>query len=228
MDLFDNTPKSVYNSFNDFIFTDETKVFGKLVARSLFVAKTRTIPGDIVECGVFKGSGMMTFLKLKKIWFPHSIKRVIGFDFFETEKLLETISGVDAKEMGNLFESRDFKHGVNSLEEIHGKISDAGFTDRDFELVRGDLKTTASEYVSTHPGFKISLLYMDVDLKDPTHYALRAFWDRVSIGGVVLFDEYAYHKWSESAGADEFFKDKGVVVRSLDYICPTAYVIKER
>lgn len=226
MDLFDDTPKNVYNSFNDFIFTNETKVFGKLVARSIFVNKTKNIPGDIVECGVFKGSGMITFLKLKKIWFSHSIKRVIGFDFFETNELLKTITGDDAKEMGNLFKSRDFNHDDNSLINIKNQIHLCGFTDRDFELVSGDIRTTAQDYVSNHPGFKISLLYMDLDLKEATYYALKAFWDRISIGGVILFDEYAYHKWSESVGADDFLKDKGCI-KSLNYICPTAYIIKE-
>jgi len=227
MDIFDNTLKETYNSFNDFIFTDETKVLGKLVARSLFVDKTKQIPGDIVECGVFIGSGMVTFLKLKKIFFSNSIKRVIGFDFFETDKLLNTISGRDAEEMKNLFSSRNIKHNAHSLNDVREKILNAGFVDRDFELIKGDIKNTAPEYILKNPGFKISLLYMDFDLCDPTYYALRSFWNRVSIGGIVIFDEYAYHKWSESIGVDEFFKNKGVLVKSLDYVCPTAYVIKK-
>lgn len=68
---------------------------------------------------------------------------------------------------------------------------------------------------------------MDLDLQDPTYYTLKAFWDRISTGGVILFDEYAYHKWSESLRVDDFFKEKGLIVKSLNYVCPTAYVVKE-
>ena len=59
-----------------------------------------------------------------------------------------------------------------------------------------------------------------------TYKKMCAFWDRVSIGGIVVFDEYAYSKWSESKGVDRFFKDKNAQIVSLDYICPTAYVVK--
>ena len=52
-------------------------------------------------------------------------------------------------------------------------------------------------------------------------------WDRVVKGGMVVFDEYAFHKWSESAGVDRFFADKDVEIKTLNYICPTAYVIKK-
>ena len=93
--------------------------------------------------------------------------------------------------------------------------------------IKGDIAKTASNYISDKPGFKISLLYMDLDLEAPTYEALKVFWDRVSVGGVVVFDEYSFHKWSESVGADRFFSGKGVKIKSLDYICPTAYVIKE-
>lgn len=75
MDLFDNTAKEIYDSFNNFILADETKVFGKLIARSIFTQQTINIPGDIVECGVFMGSGMVTFLKLKKNMVPKFHKK---------------------------------------------------------------------------------------------------------------------------------------------------------
>jgi hypothetical protein len=53
-----------------------------------------------------------------------------------------------------------------------------------------------------------------------------SLWDRVSSGGIVVFDEYAYHNWSESIGVDKFFKDKNVKIKSLDFVAPSAYVIK--
>ena len=73
---------------------------------------------------------------------------------------------------------------------------------------------------------KISLLYLDLDLAQPTYDVLNAAWDRVSRGGIVVFDEYAFHHWSESQGADQFFKDKNVQIKNLNYIAPSAYIIK--
>ena len=77
-----------------------------------------------------------------------------------------------------------------------------------------------------NPGFKISVLYMDLDLADATYDALTALWPRVSKGGLVIFDEYAYHEWSESQGVDRFFKDLDVQLTVLHTECPTAYIRK--
>lgn len=40
------------------------------------------LPGDIVEIGVFKGTGIAQLLKLREIFIPSSNKKVIGFDLF--------------------------------------------------------------------------------------------------------------------------------------------------
>jgi len=55
---------------------------------------------------------------------------------------------------------------------------------------------------------------------------LNSLWDRVSSGGVVVFDEYAYHNWSESVGVDRFFENKNVKINSMNFIAPSAYIIK--
>jgi len=221
-----STTQELYDAFNQFIFSTDTKVFAKLVARSLLVDQVKNIPGDIVECGVFKGSGVLTWLKLKKIMFPNSIKKVIGFDFFDTNSLLSSLGGDDQKKMAALFNSRNFSHEEGALAYLHDTIKNAGFTEADYELVKGDIRESAYDFVNERPGFKISLLYLDLDLQQPTYDALQALWERVSVGGIVVFDEYGYHQWSESLGVDKFFESKGAVVKTLDYLCPTAYVQK--
>lgn len=226
MDPFDKTAMEAYDHFNNFMMSDDTKIFGKLAARTILLDSVKDVPGDIVECGVFKGTGMLSFLKLRKLLFPNSIKRVIGFDFFDTGGLIDLLHDNDREQMKTLFEERKFSHGTNSFEDIRGKIEAAGFSEVEFELVAGDIGQTAYDFVSQRPGFRISLLYMDLDLEQPTFCALDAFWNRVSKGGLVVFDEYAYHKWSESVGADRFFADKDVAVRTLNFLCPTAYVVK--
>ena len=46
-------------------------------------------------------------------------------------------------------------------------------------------------------------------------------------GGLIVFDEYGYHKWSESKGVDRFIKDKNLEIKCLNYLCPTAYIKKD-
>ncbi len=221
-----NTSQEIYDAFNAFIFSSDTKVLGKLIARTLLADKVRNVPGDIVEIGVFKGSGLLTWLKLKKILFPNSMKKVIGFDFFDSESLIQSLSGLDKIRMEELFSDRNYKHKEGAKMIIEDMIQNAGFTSADYELVAGDVVKTTYDFASKRPGFKISLLYLDLDIEEPTYAALDALWSRVSRGGMVVFDEYAYHQWSESIGVDRFFEDKKVEIKILDYPCPTAYVIK--
>ena len=225
-----NTNQDIYDSFNDFMFSEDTRVFGKLVARVLLAEKTKNVPGDIVECGVFKGSGMLTWLKIKKNLFPNSMKKVIGFDYFDTESLISSLSGKDKERMEELFITRNYSHnelGTGAERYISDSILQSGFTNADFELVKGDLSNTSLNFVEERPGFKISILYLDVDLNIPTYDALCNFWPRISKGGVVVFDEYAYHQWSESLGADRFFDSREEQIEILNFNGPTAFVIKK-
>jgi hypothetical protein len=220
--------QSFFDSFNNFILSDDRKVFNKLVARTLLYNEVKDIPGDIVECGVFKGTGMYTFLKLKNLYNPNSSKKVIGFDFFNTDNLLSSIQNITDKEaMSTLFNGRNFNHGLSFKEQFQNKLLQDGFNTSDFLLVEGDISLTSKKFVSENPGFKISLLYLDLDIAEPTYDALNNMWDNVTKGGIIVFDEYGYHAWSESMGVDKFCKEKNIEIKSLNYMCPTAYIKKQ-
>jgi hypothetical protein len=223
-----STPQSFFDSFNQFIMSNDTKVFNKLIARAFIYDKVKDVPGDIVECGVFKGSGVYTFLKLKRLLNPNSSKRVIGFDFFDTTELLKSLNNEqDIESMKVLFSGRDFVHEQSFEETLNNKIMADGFEPREFLLVQGDVCKTTRDFVRDNPGFKISLLYMDVDLEVPTYETLINLWDNISKGGMIVFDEYGFHKWSESKGADRFIDEKSLEIKHLDYISPSAYILKK-
>lgn len=219
--------QKIYDGFNDFMLSSDIKVFGKLLARTLLFEQVKDVPGDILEFGVFKGTGLMTFLKLKRYFCPNTMKKVVGFDFFETDGLLKTLSPQDKEVMSTLFKERGFAHEESFKEYLNQSILSYGFESHEFELIKGDASKMSKDYVESRPGLKISLLYLDLDLAKPTYDVLCAMWDKVSKGGIVVFDEYAYQKWSESQGVDQFFEDKNVEIISLNYMAPTACVVKK-
>jgi hypothetical protein len=220
--------QDLYDNFNGFIMSNDERVFNKLIARTMLYHKIKNIPGDIVECGVFKGTGMYTFLKLKRIFNPNTSKQVIGFDFFDTDKLLSSITTVsDTDTMTTLFKDREFKHTNSFKDDFKSKLLNDGFKDYEFDLIDGDISDTTEQFSKNNPGFKISLLYMDVDLEVPTYNALKNLWGNMTKGGIVVFDEYGYHKWSESRGVDRFIEEYNIELHSLDSMCPTAYIVKK-
>ena len=88
---------------------------------------------------------------------------------------------------------------------------------------------TTKEFVNDNPGFRISLLYVDLDLNEPVYESLKNLWDKILEGGYILFDEYEYHKFDESNGVDRFLKDFNLKydVISTNWMGPTAYLIKK-
>jgi hypothetical protein len=182
--------------------------------------------GDIVECGVFKGSGMLLWLKMCDMDAPHDIRKVVGFDYFEPT-FVANLSTTDKDSMSAVFNRCQTSENVISEDAIRALITKAGFTSSKFELVKGDLVHTSASFIAIRPGFRISLLYMDVDLEEPTYAALVNLWDRVVIGGIVVFDEYAYHTWSEANAVDRFVHERGLTLIKLDVSSPTAFVVKQ-
>ena len=96
------------------------------------------------------------------------------------------------------------------------------------ELVDGDVCKTAGPYAAEHPGLRISLLHLDMDLYEPTLAALEAFWPRLLTGGMVLFDEYAIREWpGESEAVETFFKGAVPRIEKFGWAsAPGGYFVK--
>ena len=106
-----NTIDSVYESFNNFIFSNDIKVIGKLLHRFDFFNKIKHIPGDIVEIGVFKGSGIASFSKFLEIYCPNSNKKIVGFDIFKNndQEILNKYDEDEKKYMNVVYSRVDEK-----------------------------------------------------------------------------------------------------------------------
>ena len=219
----------VYKSFNEFIFSNDIKLLGKLLHRYDFFNKVKDIPGDIVEIGVYKGSGIATFSKFVEIFCPNSNKKIIGFDIFDTNdanNILELDGNHDKSNMQYVYKKVD----TNELtfENVNQRLSNMNI-DKKYLLEKGDVVETLPIFLKNNPGLRVSLLYIDVDIERPTYYALKYLWDRILPGGIIVFDEYEYHKFSESCGVEKFLKEYNLEynIISTNFMAPTAYMIKK-
>ncbi|MBC8073266.1 MAG: class I SAM-dependent methyltransferase [Deltaproteobacteria bacterium] len=214
----------LWDAYHHLLMGPDVERLRKLLVRYDFFKMVLDRPGDIVECGVFKGAGLLTWLKLMHIHAPASARRVVGFDTFDA--FAQPSSSTDAEAVAAFVQ--ETAHAGTSPQALLELAAAAGIDRGRCELVAGDIGTTAATYVRANPGFRIALLHMDLDLGDPTFAALQALWPRVIPGGVVVFDEYAAPRWSESDGVDRFFAGTGVRLRTLPHArTPTAYAIKE-
>jgi Macrocin-O-methyltransferase (TylF) len=219
---FQGAVPDMWDSYNALLLGPDLERIRKLLARYELFKFSLPVPGDVVECGVFKGTGLLYWLKLLAIFAPGSTKRVIGFDtfgsqpdrlcLFEREPFTQFIANADAQSV--------------APERIRQAARAAGVEDR-MELVIGDVTRTAPDYLAANPGLRISLLHLDLDTYHGTKAALKILYPRVVKGGVIVIDEYANPEWGESMAVDEYFNDRQVQLRTLAFSrTPTAFVIK--
>lgn len=216
----------VYYFFNNFIMSNDIKVLGKLLHRFEFFQKVQDLPGDIVELGVFKGSGVATFTKFLEIYHPNSTKKVIGFDLFNANNdVMSTFKNGDTMStVYNKVNQEDLQ-----IENVQTNLDKMTIEKSKYRLVCGDVCETTKNFVKENPGFRASLIYVDLDLDEPTYHSLMNLWDILIPGGYIVFDEYEYHKFDESNGVDKFIRDKKLEynVKSTNWMAPTSYMIKK-
>lgn len=153
------------------------------------------VKGSIVECGVFRGFGLMAWAKLSAMLEPENLtRRIYGFDTFEGFPSVSPIDRNDTHtpvagelrsdsyaELGELIREYDRDRFLGHL----GKV----------ELIKGDLVETIPSFVESHSHLLVSLLFMDCDLYEPTKAALRHFLPRMPKGAVIAFDELDNPMW---------------------------------
>lgn len=215
--------QKIWDSYNHLLLSPDVSRLQKLLAKTELYKMTLGLPGDIVELGVLKGTGFIQLCKLVRIFEPNSAKRVIGFDMFSMPPIDDA---TDQAAMADYFKEASFDKV--DPDSIVDKACAVGMTKSSAILVPGDVCKTVHDFVAESPGFRASLVYMDLDLGAPTAAGLEALWPRVVRGGVVVFDEYAVPRWSESEAVDAFLaKHPDVQIKSLPWArTPTAYIVK--
>lgn len=217
-----NIEQETWDQYNGLILGPDIERIRKMLVRYDLFRQSLCVPGDIVECGVFKGVGAMYWAKLLAIYAPGSRKRVIGFDTFSefANSMLDY-----EREAAEGFTSEASFVGIDPS-EIVSKASAAGLDGR-LELIVGDVAETALTYAQDNKGFRVSLLHLDLDTYSGTKAVLEALYDRVTPGGIIVCDEYGSPGWGESDAIDEFLKDRNVMLKTVEFSAkPTAYFTK--
>jgi len=148
----------------------------------------------------FKSSGLMlTCWKDTGIKSPADFKgRTIGVWFFGNE--YPFLSWMSQEGIS----TDDISAFINKMKLTNTRM---GFNTDIYQLIEGDVEKTIPVYLEKNPGFRISYLYLDLDIDKPTYASLNMLYDRIVRGGIIVFDEYACEKWTESNAVDRFLNE---------------------
>jgi len=162
------------------------------------------IPGDVVECGVCNGGSAAI---LSHFATRSTLNRNVWLlDSFEgmpetTEPDGEAARAHIGKEVGSLARVQEVLELVSAeMSRVH--------------IVKGWFQETFPTV--TIP--RIALLNIDADWYESVKLCLHTFYDRVSPGGFISFDDYGHWPGCRLA-VDEFFRERGLHyrLREVDY-----------
>jgi hypothetical protein len=200
---------------------DHIKQLGLNIGDNVFLIchaleKTKHLNGCYLECGVFRGSTILTSRKFCEI--RGIDKNFYGADSFEGFPEGQTTNSKDSPEafldlyqQGKITkEHLDLsKKRIENLDRSHldseyfsnpGRIIFEQAPLQNIKLLKGPFEKTLS--VFNEP---ISVMHLDCDLYEPYMECLRLQYRNVVKGGFVVFDEYYSHKYPGARIAvDEF------------------------
>jgi O-methyltransferase len=165
------------------------------------------VPGDIVECGVGEGT---TFAMLAYLAGRH--KRCLrGFDSFAGfPKVSEHDRSWRNPQPGEWKVDQSIPEKLLEVAGIHAEFPSLSIT-----ITTGSLEETLPK----EPPYQIAFLHLDVDIYWSYRVSLEQLFPRVSIGGVVMFDEY--REFSTENLSEE--KWPGATKAIDDYLIPRGY-----
>jgi O-methyltransferase len=202
---YDDEARAVIRAVRPWTMTSNEKLFALVVAVRYVV--DHGIPGDVVECGVWRGGSMQA---IARVLAAHGAtdRELHLFDTFEgmpppTEEDIQR-GGPTAEELLRTKPRTAWVWAIADLDDVR-----AGMEQVDYP----------AERVHYHPGLveetipgaapeQIALLRLDTDWYSSTKHELEHLYDRVPSGGVVIIDDYDYWEGSRKA-VDEFIARTG-------------------
>ena len=159
------------------------------------------VPGDFLEAGVCQG-GASIFLRALQVAYDEADRRTWVADSF---------AGLPAPE-----HPQDVAHGMDFTEPaqpwLAASLESVQENFRTYDLLSDHVRFLPGWFADTLPSApveQLAVLRVDADLYASTRDALDALYDKVSLGGYVVIDDYCAFEPCRAA-VDEFRSGRGI------------------
>jgi hypothetical protein len=179
--------------------------------QSLTHIAAANIPGDIVECGVWKGGNLaLAGLVCDAKGLDRSI---YGFDTYTGMTAPTASDGASALGKFEKFQREGSEWCYSPLDEVKANIARVTKYDR-YRFIAGKCEDTLSDPANLPE--QISILRLDTDWYESTKAELEVLYPRLSPGGILILDDYGHWGGARQA-ADEYFSTKPALLSRIDY-----------
>jgi hypothetical protein len=167
----------------------------------------RKVPGDLIETGVWRGGAaifMRAMLKIhaiadRTVWIADSFE---GLPSPDAEKY-----PLEAKAHAGPVLKKAFKHFEASVDEVRRNFEAYDMLDGQVRFLKGWFRDT----LPNAPIDSLAVMRLDGDYYESTMDALVNLYDKLSVGGYAIIDDYGEQTWTYCRRAvDEFRQARGI------------------
>lgn len=177
------------------------------------------IPGDIVECGVWRGGSMMAAARTL-LECGDGSRHLYLFDTFEGMSAPDARDvGIDGQPAAQLLAAQDRSDPQSAwcyatLDDVRSALSSIPYEAGRVHFVKGKVEDTLPAGAPE----RIAILRLDTDWYESTRHELEHLYPRLSPGGVLIIDDYGHWAGCRQA-VDEYFAARGlhVLLNRVDY-----------
>ncbi|WP_170994629.1 TylF/MycF/NovP-related O-methyltransferase [Streptomyces sp. BPSDS2] len=202
---YDDEAKDIIRAVKPYSMTSPERLNAFILA-TRHIAR-HNIPGDIVECGVWRGGSMQACARTL-LSVGETERDLYLFDTYEgmTPPTAEDLrrDGRPAQELLDAQGKDRPIWAVASLEDVKAGFENIPYPKERVHYVRGRVEDT----VPAQAPEQISILRLDTDWYASTKHELEHLYSRLVSGGVLLIDDYGYWQGSRQA-VDEFLDKTG-------------------
>jgi Macrocin-O-methyltransferase (TylF) len=206
----------------DFLLTCGPSRIGKILALSALYQKILTVPGAIIECGVFRGGSLTIWAMLRHLMESEHTRPLIGFDTFDT------FPKASSREDQRIVDHIERTAGLACIttDQLTQTLADRGIgLETNTTFVAGDVSETVPRFIKDHPELTVALLLIDTDLYEPAMACFRHIVPLVSRGGVVIVDNFGVFPGETRAFRDYVDANPDVLLNRTPYTGHLAHFI---
>lgn len=202
----------LYNEVRPFTMTSIERCYA--LFQTVEYILNNNIPGDFVECGVWRGGSSMMILKTLML---NGVKdrKLYMYDTYEGMSEPTADDGVDAnKEWKDSVVSTETNSWcLSKIDEVKANIQSTGYDINLVTMVKGKVEDTIPGVLPS----QIALLRLDTDWYESTKHELLHMFPLLQKNGVMIIDDYGHWEGARKA-VDEYFKNNNsAMLQRIDY-----------
>jgi hypothetical protein len=210
-DDFEDFHRTIIQRVRPFTMTSEERLFGLI--ESVRYVINNNIPGDFVECGVWKGGSMMAIAETLK-YLNVTDRHLYLYDTFAgmTDPTADDVDQLDRDAASQLQQDLHQKTAsvvwaYSGLAEVKSNIASTKYPSEFIHFIEGDILQTIPATIPK----QIALLRLDTDWYASTKHEMEHLFPILASKGILIVDDYGFWKGSRKA-VDEYLSNNGIAL----------------